>query len=57
MHARSELRKIYNTAQPTQKTEELSLYQAVLSPWVTYFGLVTQPSLTRLRVVSHFPEG
>ena len=32
MHARSELREIYNSAQPTQKTEEFSLYQAVLSP-------------------------
>ena len=43
MHARSELQKIYNTAQPTQKTKKSSLYQAVLSPMLTSFWLVTDP--------------
>ena len=53
MHARSELRKIYNTAQPTHthKTKKFSLYQAILSPMLTSFWLVTQPSPTRLQVV------
>ena len=35
-----------------KKTKKFSLYQAVLSPALTFFWLVTQPSPTRLQVVS-----